>query len=292
MEFRGTYTAVVTPFKNGDVDLEGYSNLLETQRGAGVTGVVPCGCTGEAATLSADERRKLLDTTLSLVGDSLQVIAGTGTNSTDTTIANTKEAEAAGAHAAMLITPYYNKPSQQGLYDHYRRVADATNLPLMLYNVPGRTGVTLAPDTIARLYETGRYSVIKEAGGSMDAFSNIRAASDITVLSGDDPLTVSMMALGGGGVVSVVSNLMPAIVREMVNGALEGDFKRASDLHFRLLPVVRAAFIESNPSPIKAMLAAKGMIENELRPPLAPVSTASMKAIRGVLEAFDSVGSV
>jgi 4-hydroxy-tetrahydrodipicolinate synthase len=292
MEFKGTYTAVVTPFKNGEVDLKAYSDLLESQRGAAVTGVVPCGCTGEAATLSAAERRQILDTTLSLVGDSLQVIAGTGTNSTDTTIANTREAETAGAHAAMLITPYYNKPSQQGLYDHYRRIGDATNLPLMLYNVPGRTGVTLAPETIARLYETGRYTAIKEAGGSMDAFSNIRAASDITVLSGDDPLTVSMMALGGAGVVSVVSNLMPGMVREMVDSAHEGDFKRASELHFRLLPLVRAAFVESNPSPIKAMLASRGMIENELRPPLAPVGMASMKTIHGVLKQFDSVGSV
>lgn len=290
MEFKGTYTALVTPFKNGAVDREAYARLVDRQKEAGVSGIMPCGCTGEAATLDGKERRSLLDIALERAGDGLQVVPGTGTNSTATTIELTREAEAAGAHAAMLITPYYNKPSQAGLLDHYRRVGDATRIPLLLYNVPGRTGVTLSPETIAALHETGRYPAIKEAGGSLDAFSNIRAASDIAVLSGDDPLTVPMIALGAVGVVSVISNLVPELVRDMVEYALAGD-AQARALHFRLLPLMRAAFVESNPSPIKAMLSIRGMIENEVRPPLAPVTPESLQLIGNTLDRLDEQGS-
>ena len=292
MEFQGTYTAMVTPFKRGDIDYDAYLKLLDIQRSTGVSGVMPCGCTGEAATVSGAERRKLLEIALERVGEGLQVVPGTGTNSTSSTIALTKEAEAAGAHAAMLITPYYNKPSQAGLLDHYRRVGDATTIPLMLYNVPGRTGVTLAPETIARLHESGRYVALKEAGGSMDAFSNIRSAGDIAVLSGDDALTVPMIALGARGVVSVISNLVPDLVCEMVESALAGDTEKAAALHFGLLPVMKAAFIESNPSPIKAMLFLRGLIENELRSPLAPVNDKSMDTIRNALQVLGTARSV
>lgn len=292
MEVRGSYTAMVTPFRNGDVDWEAFGKLLDMQRAAGLAGVVPCGCTGEAATLSSTERRRLLEVALERVGDTLQVIPGTGTNSTETTIAYTREAEAAGAHAAMLITPYYNKPSQRGLLDHYRSVGDATRLPLVLYNVPGRTGVTLAPDTIAALHQTGRYVAVKEAGGSIDAVSDIRAASRIAVLSGDDSLTVPMIALGAVGVVSVVSNLVPGMIREMVEFGLRGDMRRAADEHFRLLPLFRSTFVESNPSPIKAMLWIRGLIANELRPPLATVGQENMARIRKTLDQVDAVRSI
>lgn len=292
MEFKGTYTAVVTPFKNGAVDHDAFAGLLDRQKEAGVAGVVPCGCTGEAATLTVEERLQLLDLALSRVGDTLQVIMGTGTNSTESTIKQTQAAESSGAHAAMLITPYYNKPSQEGLVAHYERVAEATSIPLILYNVPGRTGVTLSAQTIGRLYDSGRYAAIKEAGGSLDAFSDIRAASDIPVLSGDDPLTVSMIALGATGVVSVVSNLVPVRVRDMVAAALRGDFMRAAEIHFELLPLMRAAFVESNPSPIKAMLSFRGQIENELRPPLVPVRDESERIIRDVLSRLDAARSV
>lgn len=291
MELSGTYTAMVTPFRNGAIDIEAYTHLLDKQRTSGVRGVVPCGCTGEAATINREERRRLLDATLQSVGDDLQVIPGTGTNSTESTIAFTKEAEDAGAHAAMLITPYYNKPSQAGLVDHYRRVAEATSLPLMLYNVPSRTGVTLAPETIAALGRTGRYVALKEAGGSLDAFSNIRASSDIAVLSGDDSMTVGMIALGAQGVVSVISNVVPEMVAEMADAALRGDRDRASALHYQLLPIMRAAFVESNPSPVKAMLAQKGLIANELRPPLTTVSEKNMGTIRDALDLLGTVGS-
>jgi len=292
MEFRGTYTAMVTPFKDGRVDFDAFKKLLLRQQTARVSGVIPCGCTGEAATLSIDERKELIRISLETVGGDIRVVPGTGTNSTETTIALTKDAERAGVHAAMLITPYYNKPSQRGLIDHYLRVADATALPLVLYNVPGRTGVTLAADTVAELYATGRYSAIKEAGGSVDAVSDLRSKSGITVLSGDDSLTVPMMAVGAAGVVSVVSNLYPGLVREMVERALDGDFTRAREIHFRMLPIVRAAFVESNPSPIKAMLALEGLISNELRAPLAPVSDANLAVIRRALGSFREKGSV
>ena len=286
MNFRGTYTALVTPFSGGAIDYDGYAKLLDMQKAAGVAGIMPCGCTGEAATVEHDERMRLLTTALERVGDSVQVIPGTGTNSTKSTIERTKEAEAAGAHAAMLITPYYNKPSQQGLYEHYARIGEATTIPLILYNVPGRTGVTLSTETIARLYETGRYPAIKEAAGSIEAVSDMTAACDITVLSGDDSLTLAMMAMGAEGVVSVVSNIVPETVNDMVTAALDGDYKTAREVHYRLLPMMRAAFIESNPSPMKAMLAARGVIENELRPPLAPVSDHSLTQLNRVLQGF------
>jgi len=284
MDFQGTYTALVTPFRKGVVDYGAFKTLLARQKAGGVTGVVPCGCTGEAATLSLDERKELIRLSLETVGDSLRVVAGTGTNSTQSTVALTREAERAGAHAALIITPYYNKPSQRGLVEHYLRVAEATTLPLVLYNVPGRTGVTLSAETVAELHASGRFAAIKEAAGSVDAVSDLRAKCGITVLSGDDSLTLPMMAVGAAGVVSVVSNLMPGAVREMVDHALAGEYAAAREIHYRLLPVVRAAFVESNPSPIKAMLSLEGLIENELRAPLVPVSEKSLDIVRRALE--------
>lgn len=284
MEFRGAYTALVTPFKGGRVDYPAFRALVEKQKKARMAGVVPCGCTGEAATLTREERKELVRICLDIADGDLVVMPGTGTNATETTIALTREAEDLGAQAAMLITPYYNKPSQKGLVEHYMRVAEATTMPLVLYNVPGRTGVTLTSDTVAELFATGRFAAIKEAGGSVDAVSDLRSKSGITVLSGDDSLTVPMIAVGAAGVVSVVSNLCPGLVREMVEHALAGDFAHAANLHYRILPLVRAAFVESNPSPIKAMLFLAGEIENELRLPLVPVSERSMAVVREAME--------
>ena len=291
MELQGTYTALVTPFRDGSLDLDAYRRLLAVQGEAGVDGVVPCGSTGEAATLDDQERGALIDIALEVVGADLKVIAGTGTNSTTKTIAHTKEAEIAGAHAAMVVTPYYNKPTQAGLIDHYMKVAEATTLPLILYNVPGRTGVTLAAETVAELGKTGRFVAIKEAGGSLEAVCDLRANGGMTVLSGDDELTVPMMSLGAKGVVSVVSNVFPELVRQMVDHALAGDFERAAAVHFRLLPLMRAAFIESNPSPVKAMLALRGFIADELRAPLVSVSPQSLDQIRRALEPFQTARS-
>lgn len=292
MTFEGTYTAMVTPFRGGGVDIDAYRTLLEKQADAGVSGVVPCGSTGEAATMSDAERDELLAVTLETVGGKLQVIPGTGTNSTATSIELTKRAEDAGAHAAMIVAPYYNKPTQDGLLDHFRRVADATSLPLVVYNVPGRTAVTISAGTIAALHKTGRYVALKEAGGSIDAMSDILAASDMTILSGDDSLTTSMMALGARGVISVVSNVYPELVCEMVNSALEGDYKRASRIHFQLLPIMRAAFIESNPAPVKAMLAIKGWIEESVRPPLVGLSAPAARTVRKAMDTMSEAQNV
>lgn len=291
MQLQGTYTALVTPLRDGAVDLGAYRRLLELQRDAGVAGVVPCGSTGEAATLDDGERAALIETALEVVGSDLLVIAGTGTYSTTRTIAYTKEAESAGAHAAMVVTPYYNKPSPAGLLDHYLRVAGATRIPLVLYNVPGRTGVALATETVAELAKTGRFVAIKEAGGRLEAVSDLCASGGMTVLSGDDELTVPMMAIGAKGVVSVVSNILPELVREMVDHALAGDYALASKIHYRLLPVMRAAFIESNPSPVKAMLSLRGLVANELRAPLAPVGETNLGAIRRAIEPFSAARS-
>ncbi|MEJ2720231.1 MAG: 4-hydroxy-tetrahydrodipicolinate synthase [bacterium] len=290
MGFRGAYTALVTPFRGGDVDLAAFKKLVEMQKEAGMAGVVPCGCTGEAATLGAEERRRIIDVAVETSSGAMQVVPGTGSNSTSASIELTRAAEAAGADGAMLITPYYNKPSQQGLIGHYLRIAEATTLPLVLYNVPGRTGVTLAPDTVQTLFASGRFAAIKEAGGRVDAVSDYRSVCDITVLSGDDSLTVPMMSIGAKGVVSVVSNLLPSLIKEMVDRALDGDFARAADIHFRLLPVVRAAFVETNPSPIKAMLAARGLMNEDVRPPLAAIGDASRTVVRAALDGFEKAG--
>jgi len=284
MEFQGAFTALVTPFRGGRVDLSAFEKLVEKQREAGISGVVPCGCTGEAATLSVEERRDLIRAALKGAGKRMRVIPGTGTNSTASSITLTREAEELGAHAAMLITPYYNKPSQRGLIAHYLQVANSTSLPLVLYNVPSRTGVSLSADTVRELYQSGRFAAIKEAGGSVDAVSELRSKSEIAVLSGDDSLTLPMIAVGARGVVSVVSNLYPRAVRELVEAALSGNLERAREIHYRLLPIVRAAFVESNPSPVKAMLSLLGEIQNELRAPLAPVSDRSLEIIRGALD--------
>lgn len=292
MKLEGTYTAMVTPFRGSGIDIDAYRKLLEKQALAGVSGVVPCGSTGEAATMSGPERDELLSVTLETVGDKLQVIPGTGTNSTATTIELTRRAEAAGAHAAMIVAPYYNKPTQEGLLNHFCWVADATSLPLVVYNVPSRTAVTIAPRTIAALHKTGRYVALKEAGGSIDAVSDIRAACDMTVLSGDDSLTTSMMALGARGVISVISNVYPVLVREMVESALAGDYTSASRNHFQLLPVIRAAFVESNPAPVKAMLAIKGWIDGSVRPPLAGLSTSAAATVRKAMDTMSEAQNV
>ncbi|MBI4719689.1 MAG: 4-hydroxy-tetrahydrodipicolinate synthase [Chitinivibrionia bacterium] len=284
--FAGTYTALVTPFSDGRVDMDAFRGLLKKQKLAGVTGVVPCGCTGEAATLSVDERTALIGAALEISGGGMTIIAGTGTNSTASTIELTKQSERLGTDAAMLITPYYNKPTQEGLYRHFMSVAEAVCLPLILYNVPGRTGTKIEPLTVKRLFDTGRFAAIKEAGGSVDAVSDLLSLGSVRVLSGDDSLTLPMISLGAAGVISVVSNIFPKAVCAMVSSACAGDFDAARTIHYKLLPVIRAAFIETNPGPIKAMLAYKGMIEESFRLPLVPVSDGSRESIRKTIDRF------
>ncbi len=283
---RGVYTALVTPFRDGEVDEGSFTRLVEDQIRAGVAGVVVCGATGDAATLTEAERDRLVERALNLCrATATRVWVGTGTNCTRTTIELTRRAEEQGADVAMIVTPYYNKPSQEGLFQHFRAVAESTRLPLIAYNVPGRTGVNLLPETVARIHALKRYAAIKEACGSLDQVSDLRARCEMTVLSGDDSLTLPMMALGATGVVSVVSNLLPVEIGRMVEAFDRGDAATARTWHERLLPVFRAAFWETNPAPIKMLLHQDGRMEPETRLPLVPASDAIRDRLAAVLAA-------
>jgi 4-hydroxy-tetrahydrodipicolinate synthase len=285
---RGVMTALVTPFRDGDVDETAYRNLVRAQVRGGVAGVVVCGSTGEAATLGRDERRRLVSWALDdCRGSRTEVWVGTGTNATRSSIELTQEAEAQGAHGAMVVAPYYNKPTQEGLYQHFARVAAESKLPLIVYNVPGRTAVNIAPETAARLHALGRYVAIKEASGSLDQVSDLRARCALTVLSGDDSLTLPMLALGAQGVISVVSNLLPAETVQLVDTFLAGDVEGARRWHFRLLPFFRAAFVETNPAPIKMLLHLDGRMTPETRLPLVPASDAVRPRLQEVLRQAD-----
>jgi 4-hydroxy-tetrahydrodipicolinate synthase len=250
----------------------------------GVDGVVVCGSTGEAATLTRAERDRLVDVTLEVCsGSRTQTWVGTGTNATETTLELTRDAESRGASGAMVVVPYYNKPTQEGLFRHFERIARETRIPLIAYNVPGRTGVNLTPDTVARLAELRRFVAIKEASGSLDQVSDIRSRCDLTVLSGDDSLTLPMLALGATGVISVVSNLLPGATRRLVDSFAHGDLEGARRWHYRLLPFFRAAFLETNPAPIKMLLHLDGRMSPETRLPLVPASDAIRPKLEAVL---------
>jgi len=280
---KGSIVAIVTPMKDGQVDEPSLRRLLAIHREAGTSGVVPAGCTGEAATLTSEERLRLLAICLEEVGDSMSVIPGTGSNSTSETIHLTRAAEAAGAHGALVITPYYNKPTPEGMYQHYRAVAGEVGIPVMLYNVPSRTGVNMTPETVARLSEIENVTTIKEASGSVDQVSEILELCDITVLSGDDPLTLPMMSVGARGVVSVVANVLPAMVAEMVEAYPERP-ARAVELHHALRPISKALFIETSPGPVKYAMAELGLIDSgELRAPLVGVNDETKRRMSDAL---------
>ncbi|MGD9401747.1 MAG: 4-hydroxy-tetrahydrodipicolinate synthase [bacterium] len=290
--FEGTYVAMVTEFKDGRVDVEGVRALAERLIAGGVSGLVPVGCTGEAATLSVEERVDVIKAVLAARGDdkSVKVVPGTGTNATETSVELTKMAADMGVDGAMLITPYYNKPTQGGLIKHYETVAASVNLPIVLYNVPGRTGVNMHPDTVHELAAIDNVVAVKEASGSMDQVSRITRSTRITVLSGDDSLTLPMMAVGARGVVSVAGNVAPGDVSDMVSSFLAGDAEEARRIHLRLLPLFHVLFIETNPGPVKAALKLMGAGSGELRLPLVPISGESESQVRAVLGGLGFVG--
>jgi 4-hydroxy-tetrahydrodipicolinate synthase len=290
--FEGTHVAMVTDFKDGNLNIEGFKRLASALIAGGVDGLVPAGCTGEAATLTLEERTSVIKAALEARGSNrkISVIPGTGTNSTATTLDLSKAAEALGVDGVMLITPYYNKPTQAGLIRHYEAVARAIDLPIVLYNVPGRTGVNMLPETVAELAKIDNIVAVKEASGSVDQVSRISQASDITILSGDDALTLPMMAVGAKGVVSVAGNVAPRLVSRMVRAFLDGDAQAARDIHLRLLPLFHVLFVETNPGPVKAALEMQGLVTGELRLPLVPVSDASRAKVRAVLEQLDLGG--
>lgn len=282
--FQGSFVALVTPFRDGKVDEKAYGELINWQIEQGTDGIVPCGCTGEAATLSHQEHQRVVSLAVEAVAGRCPVIAGTGSNNTAEAIMLTRHAEQAGADAALVITPYYNKPTMAGQISHYQAIAEATSLPIMLYNVPSRTGISLAPETVARLARHPRIKAIKESSGDLDQVSAITVNGGITVLSGDDSLTLPIMAVGGRGVVSVAANVVPAAVHDLVHAFLSGDSAGAREKHAALFPLFRALFIETNPLPVKTALAWMGRLSPEWRLPLGPMTTAGQQRLRPVLE--------
>ena len=289
--FRGSIVAIVTPFRNGKVDEKALGNLIEWHIKEGTDAIVPCGTTGESATLDYKEHFRVIKFTVEAVNKRVPVIAGTGANATDETIMITKEAKKSGADAALLVSPYYNKPTQEGLYRHYKAVAEAVKIPIVLYNVPGRTAVNMLPSTVARLAEIKNIVAIKEATGDMKQVSEvIRLCGDrLAVISGDDFTTIPLMALGGKGVISVAANVAPKLVAQMCALWEQGKHDEARNIHFRLEPLNAAMFIETNPIPAKTALAMMGKIREEFRLPLCEMSPANREKLKGVLKGMKLV---
>jgi 4-hydroxy-tetrahydrodipicolinate synthase len=282
--FEGATAAIVTPFRAGVLDLEAIRALTRHLVDAGIDGIVALGSTGEAATLSLEERRKVLETVLAEAAGGAFVIAGTGTNSTDQTIQLSRAAREVGVDGIMLVTPYYNKPMPEGLVRHYEAVARAVEIPIIVYNVPGRTGLNLLVETAAKLSRIDHVVAIKEASGSLDQASELVAQTDLTVLSGDDSLTLPMMSVGAQGVVSVVANLVPGEVKALVDAAVRSDLTHAIHLHHQLYPLTKAMFVETNPAPVKHALSVLGLIADELRLPLVPVSRTAARTIEDAMK--------
>ena len=283
--YRGSIVALVTPFKtNFEIDFEAYGRLIDFQLEHGTHGIVPCGCTGEAATLSHDEQKRCVKLTVERVAGRVPVIAGTGSNNTKEAIDLTAYAKEVGADGALLITPYYNKPTPAGQIAHYRTIAEQVDIPIMLYNVPSRTGTKMSPETIAALSAIPNIVSIKEACGSVDQVTQILALCDINVVSGDDALALPMMSIGATGVVSVAANVAPGKVAALCNEFDAGNLEGARAIHFELAPLCKALFVETNPGPVKAFLAEMGLIENVLRLPLVPLEAEVFATIRSVLK--------
>jgi 4-hydroxy-tetrahydrodipicolinate synthase len=288
--FRGTFTALVTPFRDGAIDVPALEKLIETQIAAGIDGVIAVGTTGESPTLSHDEREQVIRLTVTITKGRCKVLAGTGSNSTQHAVADTKLAEKLDVDGALIVAPYYNKPSQEGLFRHFQAIAQATALPIMLYNIPGRCGVDIGADTVVRLAGACKNIVsIKEASGSVDRVGELRVRlpEAFTILSGDDSLTLPFMAVGAVGVVSVVSNLLPAEVCALVRAFASGEIKRARELHSKLFALFKDLFIEPNPVPVKTALAWRRAMSAEVRLPLCEMSEINQERLRKTLEAFE-----
>ncbi len=280
---KGTYTAIVTPFTaGGAVDYDVFKKLIEFQIEGGVDGIVPVGTTGESPTLSVDEHLKVIATTVEVCKGAVQVIAGTGANSTSEAIELTKHAAEIGVDATLQVTPYYNKPSSQGLFEHFSAVAEV-GVPVVLYNVPGRSGKEIPVDVVARLAENPKIVAIKEAAGSVDRVSAILDRCDITVVSGDDSLALPMMVVGGKGVISVASNIIPSEVSNMINAASSGDWEKAREIHSKYYRLFAGMFVDTNPVPVKAAMAMMGMIEEEYRLPMCSMTDALKDTVRDIL---------
>ena len=287
--FTGVLPAVVTPFKQGEVDEEGLRQLIEFQIENGVHGIVPCGTTGESATLSHAEHERVVEITVDQVRGRVPVVAGTGSNNTTEAIRLTAHAKEVGADGVLMISPYYNKPTQEGIYQHYKKVAEEVDIPIIIYNIPGRTASNIEPTTFARLAEIKNIVGVKEASGSMKQITEIirLCGNKLTVLSGEDFLTYPLMSVGGKGVICVVANIVPGDMAELCNLLLSGDYDQGRKLYYRLLPLCHAMFIETNPAPIKAALEMMGKISSgEVRLPLASMSDDNLAKLRKALESY------
>jgi 4-hydroxy-tetrahydrodipicolinate synthase len=279
--FSGSMVALVTPFKDGKVDWESLERLIEFHLQNGTHGIVPCGTTGESATLSHQEHDQVIRAVIKTVNRRIPVIAGTGSNSTDEAVRLTREAEKSGADGALMISPYYNRPTQEGIYQHYRKVASAVGIPIIVYNIPGRTGSKIEPETLARMAEVDNIAGVKEATGSVDqAIDVIRLCGDrLAVYSGEDSLIFSLMALGGKGVISTVANVAPRETVELTTACLLGNWEKGRELQLQLIPLIRALFIETNPIPVKTALSLMGKCSGDLRLPLTPMAEGNLKKL-------------
>src|SRR5262245_41868966 len=285
--FQGSIVALVTPFKNGAVDEAKLRQLVELHVANGTDAIVPCGTTGESPTLSHDEHKRVVEVVIEAARGRVAVIAGTGSNSTAEAVDLTAHAKKAGATGALVVNPYYNKPTQEGLYRHFRAVAEAVDIPIILYNIAGRTAINVETDTLARIARDCPNVVgVKEASGSLDQMTQVILACgpDFSVLSGDDNLTLPLMSVGGRGVISVIANIVPRETAEMTHAALAGDWKLAREIHLRLFPLSRAMFMETNPIPVKEAMAMMGTIEPEFRLPMCRMSDANRPRLRAILE--------
>lgn len=282
--FSGSMVALVTPFDNGEVDEAKIPELVEFHLNRGTSAICPCGCTGEAATLTHEEQLRIIEIVVGAVAGRIKVVAGTGSNSTQEALKLTRGAKKAGADGALMITPYYNKPTQRGLIMHYQTIAKSVDIPIMLYNVPGRTGVNMLPETVVELSKIDNVVAIKEASGNVDQVSAILSMCDIDVLSGDDSLTLPMLAVGAKGVVSVAANVAPSEVAALIDSFNDCNLEEAQQIHYQLLPLFKTLFCETNPIPVKRALSMMGLINNELRPPLYPLLEQNEPTLKKVLE--------
>ena len=287
-EFIGCYTALVTPFKDNKIDYKSLEELVEFQIAGNVDGIVAVGTTGESPTLNHQDHSDVITFIIKIVAGRCKVIAGTGANSTQEAITLTKAAAEAGADGSLQVTPYYNKPTQEGLYQHFKAIAEATDMPVVLYNVPGRSAMEISLDTVIRLSELPTITAIKEAAGSVDRVSQIvQACPNLTVLSGDDGLTLPMMSVGAKGVISVLSNILPAETTALTHYALEGNYPEALKLHQKYYQLMNDMFLESNPIPVKAALGLMGKLDEEYRLPLCPISAGNRQVL---IDSMKNVG--
>ncbi|MCA6079505.1 MAG: 4-hydroxy-tetrahydrodipicolinate synthase [Endomicrobium sp.] len=287
--FSGVYTALITPFKDGKIDFDALERLIENQYENGVDGVVPCGTTGESPTLTYEEHEAVIEFCVKNARGRMKVLAGTGSNSTDEAIYFTRSAKNAGCDGALVVSPYYNKPTQKGLYLHFKTIADTVNIPIVLYNIAGRTSVNIEPATIAKLFEDCKNIIgVKEASGLVDQMSIIKSlVPDIELFSGDDALTLPSLSIGGVGVISVLSNIVPAKVVSLVRTFEKGDIKEAMRIHYRLFPLIKSMFMETNPIPVKTAASLLGICRADLRLPICEMEEANRLKLEKILKDFD-----